>query len=60
MVNAKLLKDLDEVLETKNRTIIMGVVNLSLDSFSKDIKRRILFLIVAKFVNVPPSHLSTT
>jgi len=36
MVNAKLLKDLDEVLETKNRTIIMGVVNLSLDSFSKD------------------------
>ena len=31
MVNAKLLKDLDEVLETKNRTIIMGVVNLSLD-----------------------------
>ena len=36
MVNAKLLKDLDEVLETKNRTIIMGVVNMSLDSFSKD------------------------
>ena len=36
MVNDKLLKDLDEVLETKNRTIIMGVVNLSLDSFSKD------------------------
>ena len=36
MVNDKLLQDLDEVLETKNRTIIMGVVNLSLDSFSKD------------------------
>ena len=36
MVNDKLLKDLDQVLETKNRTIIMGVVNLSLDSFSKD------------------------
>tara|TARA_Y100000814_G_C12332224_1_gene401775 strand:- start:757 stop:1632 length:876 start_codon:yes stop_codon:yes gene_type:complete len=36
MVNVKLLQDLDEVLETKNRTIIMGVVNLSLDSFSKD------------------------
>ena len=36
MVNLKLLKELDKVFEQKTRTIIMGVINLSLDSFSKD------------------------
>ncbi len=36
MVNLKLLKELDKVFERKTRTIIMGVINLSLDSFSKD------------------------
>ena len=36
MVNIKLLNKLDTVLETRQRTLIMGVINLSLDSFSKD------------------------
>ena len=36
MVNRKLLKKLDTVVQDKKRTIIMGVINLSLDSFSKD------------------------
>ena len=34
MVNFRLLEELDKVFERKTRTIIMGVINLSLDSFS--------------------------